>query len=166
MTYEDNYLMHYGIKGQRWGIRRFQNDDGTLTTEGKEHYGVGSRIKKKIHDSIQSTVERHKSVSKMDDQELRDRVNRLQMEANYKRLVKELNEKPKKAKEPKRDGIFKKALVGAATVTLTSIMKEQMQIKSDDLLAKRRLERSLRKASKMDEALEPFRYFKPKNFKG
>lgn len=37
-----NYsLMHFGIKGQRWGIRRFQNEDGSLTAEGKERYDVG-----------------------------------------------------------------------------------------------------------------------------
>ncbi len=29
-------LCHYGIKGQKWGIRRFQNEDGTLTAEGKK----------------------------------------------------------------------------------------------------------------------------------
>ena len=32
-------LMHHGIKGQKWGIRRFQNDDGTWTAAGKERYG-------------------------------------------------------------------------------------------------------------------------------
>lgn len=32
-------LYHHGIKGQRWGVRRFQNPDGTLTEQGKEHYG-------------------------------------------------------------------------------------------------------------------------------
>lgn len=32
-------LYHYGIEGQRWGIRRFQNKDGTLTEEGKKRYG-------------------------------------------------------------------------------------------------------------------------------
>lgn len=32
-------LMHWGIKGQKWGIRRYQNPDGTLTEEGKKHYG-------------------------------------------------------------------------------------------------------------------------------
>lgn len=31
-------LYHYGIKGQKWGIRRFENPDGTLTEEGKERY--------------------------------------------------------------------------------------------------------------------------------
>lgn len=32
-------LYHHGIKGQRWGVRRFQNPDGTLTPEGKARYG-------------------------------------------------------------------------------------------------------------------------------
>lgn len=30
-------LMHHGIKGQRWGVRRFQNEDGTRTALGKKH---------------------------------------------------------------------------------------------------------------------------------
>ena len=32
------YLAHHGIKGQRWGIRRYQNPDGTLTPAGRERY--------------------------------------------------------------------------------------------------------------------------------
>jgi hypothetical protein len=39
----DNYLIHYGIKGQIHGIRRFQNEDGTLTEEGKRRYGYYDR---------------------------------------------------------------------------------------------------------------------------
>lgn len=31
-----NYLIHYGIEGQKWGVRRFQNEDGTYTSEGLE----------------------------------------------------------------------------------------------------------------------------------
>ena len=30
-----NELYHYGVKGQKWGIRRYQNEDGTLTDEGR-----------------------------------------------------------------------------------------------------------------------------------
>ena len=33
-----NSIYHFGIKGQRWGIRRYQNEDGTLTEEGKKRY--------------------------------------------------------------------------------------------------------------------------------
>lgn len=38
---ENNYLVHHGTKGQRWGIRRWQNPDGSLTPAGREHYGYG-----------------------------------------------------------------------------------------------------------------------------
>ena len=33
-----NELYHHGIKGQKWGVRRFQNPDGSLTEAGKKHY--------------------------------------------------------------------------------------------------------------------------------
>lgn len=35
-------LKHYGIKGQKWGVRRFENLDGTLTPEGKKRYSYES----------------------------------------------------------------------------------------------------------------------------
>ncbi|MFU8786350.1 MAG: hypothetical protein ACNA7U_03805, partial [Candidatus Izemoplasmataceae bacterium] len=34
------YIAHHGIKGQRWGVRRYQNEDGTLTAEGQRRYGT------------------------------------------------------------------------------------------------------------------------------
>lgn len=33
-----DYICHSGIKGMKWGVRRYQNEDGTLTDEGKERY--------------------------------------------------------------------------------------------------------------------------------
>lgn len=38
----ENELYHHGVKGQKWGERRWQNEDGSLTTAGREHYGYGS----------------------------------------------------------------------------------------------------------------------------
>ena len=35
---EYNYLAHHGIKGQRWGVRRFQNEDGSVTAAGAKRY--------------------------------------------------------------------------------------------------------------------------------
>ncbi len=32
-------ICHHGIKGQKWGVRRYQNKDGSLTPEGRKHYG-------------------------------------------------------------------------------------------------------------------------------
>ena len=33
-----DYLAHHGIKGQKWGVRRFQDEDGSLTSQGKKRY--------------------------------------------------------------------------------------------------------------------------------
>ena len=40
---DPDFLAHYGVLGQKWGIRRFQNKDGTLTAAGKEHYKTESK---------------------------------------------------------------------------------------------------------------------------
>ena len=40
---EDAYLEHHGILGQRWGVRRFQNADGSYKPAGKIRYSQASR---------------------------------------------------------------------------------------------------------------------------
>ena len=39
---DPNYLKHFGIPGMKWGERRYQNEDGTLTEAGKRRYGIGN----------------------------------------------------------------------------------------------------------------------------
>ena len=43
-----SHLYHHGIKGQKWGVRRFQNADGSLTNAGRSRYldGDGSLTKR------------------------------------------------------------------------------------------------------------------------
>ena len=36
-------MAHYGIKGQKWGVRRFQYENGSYTPDGKERYGRDSK---------------------------------------------------------------------------------------------------------------------------
>lgn len=56
MLVSSDELRHYGIKGQRWGIRRFQEEDGSLTPAGKERYADDSDSnKKQIQNEKQDT---------------------------------------------------------------------------------------------------------------
>ena len=80
----NNNLQHHGIKGQKWGIRRYQNKDGSLTPAGRKRQkqnddGPVHEDHSKSHDN--------KSVKSMSDKELRDRINRLNMERQYAQLT-------------------------------------------------------------------------------
>lgn len=46
------YLVHHGILGQKWGVRRFQNQDGTLTPEGRERRGLTDKQKKILRSGV------------------------------------------------------------------------------------------------------------------
>lgn len=127
ITYDE--IKHHGIKGQKWGVRRYQNEDGTLTNAGKKRYGTkenfekqypvdkkksdvatigagrnavrdakdinrnlrelerekSSKKQKKINKQIEEAV--RENAKSMTDQELRDAVNRLNMEENYTRMM-------------------------------------------------------------------------------
>ena len=53
-----NYLSHHGILGQKWGVRRYQNSDGTLTSAGKKRYDrdVQENLSKKKDNRIDTST--------------------------------------------------------------------------------------------------------------
>jgi hypothetical protein len=87
-------LYHHGILGMKWGVRRYQNKDGSLTPAGKKRDLKKKR--KNLEKARAAKAERQKLLkegklpaSKMTDTELAAKVRRLEVEKRYKDLVKE-----------------------------------------------------------------------------
>lgn len=49
---DQNELYHHGIKGQKWGVRRYQNPDGTLTNAGRKRKGLSDKQKKTLKTAL------------------------------------------------------------------------------------------------------------------
>lgn len=83
-------LYHHGILGMRWGIRRTKSQLGYKTGNGKKRQGDDSDAEAKAASSGKSGGSK-KSVTNMTDDELRNHINRLQMERQYLDLEKQIS---------------------------------------------------------------------------
>lgn len=116
----NNYIIHWGIPGMKWGVRRYRNKDGSLTPAGERRYNRTKtdpdkwvredlvRTKNLTKEAKNLTQEaanlnrlttstRSKSkrmdLSKMTDKEMRDKINRELLERQYDQLFNEMDKK-------------------------------------------------------------------------
>lgn len=111
-------LYHYGIIGQKWGVRRFQNKDGTRTPAGKKREGNrhgGEKEKPLSKDHIKSRVAKDKGTEGLSNDELKKLNERLQLEETYKRLTAE--------KMERSESWVKESLSNAGKQALTEFSK-------------------------------------------
>ena len=136
-------IKHHGIKGQKWGVRRFQNADGSLTADGRKRYGSEDmrNVKKQVDNgkNVVDGVKRSKAkaaekrtekkikddLSQMSDQELRDIVNRLNMEERYMQVMKTRDVQVGKSKVDKILDYAGTALtIGSSALSIMIAIKE------------------------------------------
>ena len=127
----------------KWGVRRFQNSDGSLTADGKKRYS-GDNLKdiqkqvnqgKNVVDGVKKTKAKaaekrtekkiKDDLSQMSDKELRDIVNRLNMEERYMQVMKSRDIQVGKSKADKILDYAGTALtIGSSALSIMIAIKE------------------------------------------
>lgn len=99
---DDNYLSHYGIPGMKWGARKSKSSSGSSKRKRSN-----SSYKKEYNKKVkQQKKNKYSDISNLSDQELRNRINRMQMERQYSSLLKDQSHAVRTGKN-KTDGILK-----------------------------------------------------------
>ena len=142
----DNYLVHYGIMGQKWGVRRFQpySTRGRISGKGGKEVGVAKKksAEPSREELLKSTDPKllYKYRDKLTDQELQNRLNRLNNEEQLRQKAQKKKDEGKKvakqiladsgkevlketAKQIAKDSIKPVIMAGAAWVLANVIKK-------------------------------------------
>ena len=158
-------LWHHGIMGMKWGIRRYQNPDGSLTIAGKIRYGNKNRLEASVNKKVAKLQRKYndltgksirqnnaakdktkeearkkdlksKSISEMSSEELQAAINRINLEKIYLQAMESVN--------PRKVNLGQKFIYSFKDQAVNSISKGAAEALGD--VVKGALTKSLKKS--------------------
>ena len=134
----DSYIAHHGIIGMKWGVRRYQNKDGTLTNAGKKRYSPDGDAGSPAPNSGtgKKTDTSSKSVSEMSDEELRTRLNRINMEDQYNAAMAKRNPQKNQRVNKLVNDLAEQAVRNFAQKGIEKLIKKVFDDKEIDTITK------------------------------
>jgi hypothetical protein len=144
---EDSFLEHSGVKNMKWGQRRYQNPDGSLTALGRIHYGIGQRRaakaaakKTKVMQSgdIKTVLKYRKKLTDEEFDTAMNRVAKTEALRSKERAEKEAKQRAKDESKAAKDQIKlrKEALDNAKDIAKIEAKTKVKQAKSGNLIKK------------------------------
>ena len=131
--HREQYLMHYGVLGMKWGIRRKRDKQSSSKKSSKQNFEVKNNIKQPKTNAKAKKVDAKGRKQDFDEDEFLKTLQQLRMQVEYDRLVSTLNDNNSTMRKVEK---FTKNVTTVATLTTSALLIHNNLSKAHDILGK------------------------------